>query len=289
MKQFLPSELILNNQGGIYHLGITPEQVGEIIFFVGDPDRVQLVSRHFDQVDFEHRHRELVTHTGIKDGFKVSCISTGMGPDNIEIVMQELDFLVNTDFQHLTSKENRTSILMARLGTSGSIHPDIAADTCVVNRGAFGLDNIPVFYGDQKPFQEGKILWPIAFPEGIAPYYISWGAKGFEDIFDSLPGQYVLTLPGFYSPQGRKTNIDFNPLMNPIIMDAWKYGITNLEMETSALYYLAHKMGHKAISFSTILAERHQGTFSQHPENAIQEMIATGISLTLAWAHRLRS
>lgn len=287
MKEFLASDLILTSNNTIYHLDLRPDELGDLILWVGDPARVEKVSRHFDTLDIVRSHRELVTHTGTLEGIRISCISSGMGPDNMDIVLNEADHLANTDFLTRQPKPIRKKMMWVRLGTSGSIHPDIFEDDILVDTMATGLDNIPWFYDD------GEILskaahpeWGNFVPEGIKPYRIAAHPILDSDFKEYIRGE-ALTLPGFYGPQGRETSMNRNPWMKNVLNEAWKWGITNLEMESSALFYLGKKMGHPTISLNVILAQRHQGRFSANPAKAVDILIKAGIPAALRWYRSL--
>jgi uridine phosphorylase len=267
------SELILNPDGSIYHLNLLPEDIAHDVIFVGDPDRVQQVSRHFDRIDFKKHKREFITHTGWFKGKRITVMSTGIGTDNVDIVINELDALVNIDFTTRAVKEKLTSLNIIRIGTSGSIHPEINCDEILVSALAIGTDNLGSYYPSKKadhPLLPGWSYLTKRYPFDL---------HNFPEAFKE---GITLTCPGFYGPQGRVLRV--NPVYTISIEDlhreTWKgYSFTNLEMETSALYLLAEALGHKAISINAILANRLSGKFSHHPAKTVDELIVH----TLEW------
>jgi uridine phosphorylase len=268
------SELIINPDGSVYHLGLKPGDVAETIITVGDPDRVPKVSQYFDKVLLKAHHRELVTHTGILNGKEISVISTGMGTDNIDIVMNELDALFNIDFESKTIKEHITSLNIIRVGTSGCIDEDIDIDSILVSEWAIGYDGLLGFY------RHAKSEWDkVALPEmggikgNINPASSLLLNKLGEDIYKGI----TYTAAGFYAPQGRQLRVPttYENLLEQLrsieLPDNRK--ITNIEMETAGLYGLGDLMGHQVISFSVLLAHRIKGTFSAQPEQSVDQLI----------------
>lgn len=268
------SELIINPDGSIYHLGVKPGELAPIIITVGDPDRVPMVSKYLDEVFVKVHRRELVTHSGRLGSKNISIISTGMGTDNVDIVLNEIDALFNIDFETRTVKEELTKLKIIRLGTSGTILHDIPLDSILASEMAIGYDGLLGFYNiPPHRFQDIKV------PDlGGASGYV---VPGSEYLIEKLAHDYILgvtyTAPGFYAPQGRilraqvaQKNI-IQQLINTQLPNNRK--ITNMEMETSGLYGLGWTMGHEVISISTILANRIDGTFSKNPENSIDNML----------------
>ena len=284
MRSFQSSELILQPDGSIYHLALHPEQVAETIFTVGDPGRVARISRHFDRIDFKVQKREFCTHTGELGGKRLTVISTGIGPDNIDIVINELDALVNIDLHSRTLKTNFTPLQFIRIGTSGALQPEIAPGQCVASAYAIGLDNLLNFYTERSD------EWPIELERGfkktfpdLPGTYATSGSGALLNQFDFMDYQGItLTCPGFYAPQGRSLR------MKSLIRDAfftqlqdfrWNdFAITNLEMETSAIYGLSALLGHQAISLNMILANRPLGTFSRQPKEDVDGLIENVLS-----------
>ena len=275
------SELILNPDGSVYHLNLRPEHIAKNIIFVGDQNRVQKISKHFDSIEFETQKREFKTHTGTYKGKRISVISTGIGPDNIDIVLNELDALVNIDLKTRQPKENLTSLNIIRIGTSGSLQDDIPVDAFVM--ATHGLDLNAMLHSYQ--------INPVTNPdiENAFIAHTNWNAnKGRPLIIANsldLEKQFeseqtfkgiTATAGGFYGPQGRVLRL---PLQDPKLnskIDSFKFNemrITNLEMETSVIYGLSKLLGHKALSLNAIIANRANGTFSKNSGLAIENLI----------------
>lgn len=280
MKRLKESELILNPDGSLYHLLLRPEHLAGKIILVGDPQRVPLVSSFFDKVEFVFENREIITHTGYLNNVRLTVMSTGMGPDNIDIVMNELDALVNVDLNTRTIKEKHTSLDIVRLGTSGALQADIPIDSFVMATHGLGIDGLLHFYkhgdiGDEKMAGafEKQVRWPKALPE---PYVI----KGSESLEAMLGEGFIkgitITAPGFYGPQGREIRLKAAyPEMNERI-SAFRYNdqrIINFEMETSALYAFGKMLGHNTLTVCSILANRINETYSQNPKEATLKLI----------------
>jgi len=261
------SELILNPDGSIYHLHLLPEDIAPTIIFVGDQDRVPHVSQHFDRIDIKKHKREFTTHTGWIGNRRISVISTGIGTDNIDIVLNELDALVNIDFSTRQIKEKLTSLDIIRIGTSGSIHPDIHCDEIVVSALAVGTDSLGEFYPSQRSNLD--FLPPWSYVSSRYPFDLKQFHASFKE-------GITLTCPGFYGPQGRVLRItptNFIPIDELYKQKLNQFSFTNLEMETAGIYLLSDILGHKAISLNAILANRLSGSFSQHPENIVHHLI----------------
>lgn len=261
------SELILNPDGSIYHLNVGPGDVATTIILVGDQDRVPMVSRHFDHIDLQQHKREFVTHTGRIGQKHLSVVSTGIGTDNIDIALNELDALFNIDFGTRTFKTVVTPLQFIRIGTSGSVHPDVHLEELLVSRYAIGIDSLGEFYGG------------IGQPHELLPPW-SYLAKAHEfDLgFMSAPFKegITVTCPGFYAAQGRtlRLNPDYKlPITRLSEIEINGFPITNMEMETAAIYLLSEKLGHKAISFNAILAHRIKNTFSKSPTKVVEKSI----------------
>lgn len=278
----LESELILNPDGSIYHLHLRPEQLAPIVFTVGDPERVGQVSRHFDRIEHRVRRREFVTHTGWLGGQRLSVISTGIGPDNIDIVLNELDALVSFDLKTRQLRETPDRLTIIRLGTSGSIRHDIPVDSLVVSAGAFGLDGVLHFYDAPALWQND---WVAALEKHAAaqghdfpakPYFASADADLLRLFSSDFRPGITATNVGFYAPQARQLRA---PVRQPNYLsflqtfDFQGHKITNLEMETAAILGFAHLLGHRAVSLNAILANRADGTFSRNPARTVRRMI----------------
>jgi len=276
-----PSELILTDKGSIYHLDLRPEQIATTIITVGDPDRVELVSRYFDRVDYRVQHREFVTHTGMLGSKRISVLSTGIGTDNIDIVLNELDALVNVDFEKREIKKEKISLDIIRIGTSGTIRSEIEIDQIILSKGAIGLDGLMHFYERETDQCEDELLnWDIPWP--IKPY-MTWGSKKLLDQFSKL-GEQAITISstGFYGPQNRMIRLkpkvsNFFELLDNQIIDGSRIG--NLEMETSGLYGLSEILGHECISINAIIANRALGVFSKDPAKTVKRTIESVLQL----------
>src|SRR5690606_8152600 len=284
----------LNPDGSIYHLNLLPEQLADTIITVGDPDRVNAVSKYFDKVEFEIHKREFKTHTGFLNGKRISVISTGIGTDNIDIVFNELDALKNIDFETRTVKKELTSLEIIRIGTSGAIQPEIEIDSFLISEKAIGFDNLLHFYGNtsfcDEAFSEAFISATNWNPKKSKPYVVS-ADENLLKKFSSLQngGQaekfikgITATNVGFYGPQGRMLRLSMeDEKMNDKIKNFRFNGnkITNLEMETSGIYGMARLLGHRALSLNAILANRTNGTFSENPEKIIDTLIKSTLEI----------
>ncbi|GAA4282136.1 nucleoside phosphorylase [Gaetbulibacter aestuarii] len=276
-----PSELILNPDGSVYHLNLKPENIAHNIIFVGDQNRVPKVSKHFDSIRFKTEKREFVTHTGSYKGKEITVISTGIGPDNIDIVMNELDALVNIDLETRLPKENLTSLNIVRVGTSGALHQDVPVDAFVLS--SFGLDINGMLHSYktesiQHPDIEDAFIKHTRWDENKARPLIVKNSSLLENKFESALTHKGLTITagGFYGPQGRVLRLKLRDpeLINKIASFSFK-GIhsTNFEMETSAIYGLSQLLGHHALSLNAIIANRASGTFSADPGQTIENLI----------------
>lgn len=281
MAHFKESELILNPDGSIYHLKLRPEQIAGTIIVVGDQGRVEQVSRHFSRIEHEVSNREFVTHTGEYNGKRITAMSTGIGTDNIDIVVNELDALVNIDLERRTVKENPVSLKIVRLGTSGALQPDIAVDTFVASAYGLGFDGLLNFYSHDVPILDHAIA--DAFMKHTdwnrkLPYPYVAGAS--KQLLDILAGDLVqgitATANGFYGPQGRELRIPLAyPNLNRRIEDFQhgKWKITNFEMETSALYGLGKILGHHTLTICAIIANRIRKEYSRDYRKTIDLLI----------------
>lgn len=275
------SELILNADGSIYHLNLKPGQIAQDIIFVGDQDRVEKITALFDSIEFTTQKREFKTQTGTYKGKRITVISTGIGPDNIDIVLNELDALVNIDFENRKVKEKLTSLNIIRIGTSGSLQTTIPVDSIVMSQYAIGLDNMLRSYcidsisnsEIEAAFIE-QTNWDLKKGK---PYVVSCD-KTLEKQFYSPEIQkgFTATAGGFYGPQGRVLRLNIQDADLNRKMDQFEYNgiqITNLEMETAAIYGLSALLGHNAVSLNAIIANRADGTFSKNPYETIDKLI----------------
>ena len=279
--QLGPSEFILNADKSIYHLNLLPEDIADTIITVGDPNRVWEVSKYFDFIEVEKNKREFRTHTGRLNDKRITVISTGIGTDNIDIVMNELDALANIDFDTKTVKAEHTALDIIRIGTSGGIQPDIPVDSFVMSELAIGFDNVLHFY-ESEAIQHPDIQ--LAFIDHTKwsvfksiPYVVRADeALALKLQADNVLGGFTATNVGFYGPQGRMLRLQTEDEQLNSKITSFEYEglrITNMEMETSGIYGLAALMGHKAISMNCILANRCTGEFSLHPQKAVDELI----------------
>lgn len=279
MTYFSETDLIINPDGSSYHLHIRPDQVPDRIILVGDPERVPKVSQFFDRVDIKIHKREFVSHMGELSGERIGVISSGIGADNVEIVLTELDALVNIDLRTRQEKETKKSLELIRIGTSGSIQKSIPVDSYLVSTAAIGFDNLAQFYGFESPLmlsQSALSEWAthIQYP---LPIYGAKGSFRLKQLFSSLPYHGItLTAPGFYAPQGRK--IRMKSLLPDFLLEVSETKfegemIGNIEMETAAYYAFAASLGHEMISLNAILANRITHEFSKNPEGQIMGLI----------------
>ena len=275
------SELILNPDGSVYHLNLKPGQIANDIIFVGDQNRVEKITKHFDSIEFSTQKREFKTQTGIYKGKKITVMSTGIGPDNIDIVMNELDALVNVDLTTRTIKKELTSLNIVRIGTSGSLQADIPCDSFVMSQYGLGLDNMLRSYLIEEiseiAMEDAFITHTNWDMKKGRPYVIA-GSKTLEKKLESdkIFKGFTGTAGGFYGPQGRVVRLGIqDPELNNK-MDSFNFkGIkmTNLEMETGAIYGLGKLLGHQCLSLNAIIANRATGTFSEDPYKAVDELI----------------
>lgn len=275
------SELILNPDGSVYHLNLKPEHIAHNIIFVGDQNRVEKITQFFDSIEFSTQKREFKTQTGIFKGKRITVLSTGIGPDNIDIVMNELDALVNINLETRKPKETLTSLNIIRIGTSGSLQADIPVDSFVMSTFGLGLDNMLRSYVideiSNSEIENAFIKhtnWDLRKGK---PYAIS-GSKKLEKMIESytIHKGVTATAGGFYGPQGRVLRLNIQDENLNSKMDNFNYKgnrITNFEMETAAIYGLSKLLGHHALSMNAIIANRANGTFSEDPYKAVDELI----------------
>ena len=275
------SELILNPDGSVYHLNLKPENIAHDIIFVGDQNRVEKITKNFDSIEFSQQKREFKTQTGLYKGKRITVMSTGIGPDNIDIVMNELDALVNIDLETRQPKETLTSLNIIRIRTSGSLQEDIPVDSFVMSKFGLGLDNMLRSYliDEVSNIEMGDAFvkhtnWDLRKGK---PYVISCSEK-LEKIIESdkMHKGITATAGGFYGPQGRVLRLNIQDEELNSKMDNFEFEenrITNLEMETGAIYGLGKLLGHECLSLNAIIANRASGTFSEDPYKAVDELI----------------
>jgi uridine phosphorylase len=280
MKMISETDLILNADGSAYHLNLLPGEIADTVITVGDQDRVENISKYFDSVEVKKNKREFVTHTGSIGNKRITVISTGIGTDNIDIVLNELDALVNIDFNTRLINPVLRSLNIIRIGTTGAVQGDIAVDSLLVSETAFGLDSLMHYYKQNVSEQEQSLLdaFKLTLPTsyGLAPYIASADDGLLHKLAADLQKGITITAPGFYAPQGRQVRATaaMPELMNSI--QNFKAGdkrITNLEMETAGIYGLAASLGHKALSFNIVLANRITQTFSKQPAHIMDHYI----------------
>ena len=281
MNRLQASELILTDDGRIYHLGLHPEDLGDYVITVGDPKRVEKVSRHFDKIEVKNQKREFVTHTGMLGDKRLSVIGTGIGPDNIDIMINEIDALKNIDFKTRTIKDDFQKLHIIRMGTSGSVREEIPVDSIVGATHGMGLDGLLNFYNYKKnDFQidfESSLKKEVPHLFDVCLPYIFEASKYLVDnICDDFIKGITMTAGGFYGPQGRQLRI--SQKTRTIIDDLVKFRykdlvFTNFEMESSAIYGLSKLLGHEALSVNAIIANRQNLTFSKDPYATINKMI----------------
>ena len=262
------ANLITNTEGETYHLRLTAEDICPVVITAGDPDRIAIIAEHLDYKDKEISHREFYTVTGRIGSVRVLVISTGIGPDNIDIVMSELHtlYLKAVNKQYIPD----TGLKIIRMGTSGSVHNDYPLDSILVTKKAVGIDNLPSFYNNSP--------WNSKEDDAPIPYYITETSRNLYTSFIKIKGSQVgntLTCPGFYGPQGRKVHL--TPRWNlPELISFFKerdLQISNIEMETAALFFFANALGHRAVSINALIAHRLTNQFSDNPGRVVQNMI----------------
>ena len=287
MSRIAESELIINNRGAIYHLDCIPTEIATNIITVGDPDRVKEVSKHFDKIECKNQHREFVTHTGYIGNKRISCISTGIGTDNIDIVFNELDALVNIDFTTRQIKEQLTHLNIIRIGTSGSLQKNIPVDSFVASSHGLGIDNLLNFYLLQNNNEEEQLVQQFITQTQLhnkfAHPYIS-SASGFllKHFVTGFHQGITVTCPGFYGPQGRVLRMG---LANAALIDnltTFSFGnhrISNFEMETAGIYGLSKILGHHCLSLNAIVANRITKEFSKDANAAVENLIKKSLQI----------
>ena len=281
MNPIAASELIINERSAIYHLNCRPEEIAQTIITVGDPDRVSEVSKHFDRIEYRNHHREFNVHTGYIGKQRLSVVSTGIGPDNIDIVMNELDALANIDFQTRTIRDKITSLQIIRVGTSGSLQQEIPVDSFVASTHGLGLDNLLNFYQHHPNEEDKQILHAFnthtPLHQGISNPYLHGAAISLLKKFVSgFHAGITVTCPGFYGPQGRVLRMG---LSQPNLIDqltSFRFGnhrISNFEMETSAIYGMGRVLGHQCLSLSAIVANRISREFTKDGQGIVEKLI----------------
>lgn len=281
MEKIKESELIINPDGSVYHLNVRPQDIANDIIFVGDQFRVEAITKYFDSIEFSTQKREFKTQTGTYKGKKISVISTGIGPDNIDIVMNELDALVNVDFETRAIKSELTHLNIVRVGTSGSLQADIPVDSILMSTHGIGTDNMLRSYaidGITETEIENAFIeqtnWDMTKGR---PYIIEASSKLIEKFASSEMHQGItITAGGFYGAQGRVIRLAVQDSKLNSKIDSFKFNslrATNLEMETAAIYGLSKLLSHHSLSLNAIIANRANGTFSEDPYAAVEKLI----------------
>lgn len=266
-----PTELVLNSEGQVYHLGLSPENLAEKIILVGDQDRVAMVSSFFEAIEHRSQHREFVCHTGWYQGKRISVLSTGIGTDNIDIVINELDALVNIDLDKREDCATVKKLELVRIGTCGILQEEIPVHSFLLSTHAVGLDNVAHFYAVPFTTQEEELLAAfeaqIALPEKIKPYLISAGTELTNRLISTRTYEGItVTSSGFYGPQGRQLRLkaltaDLNEQLTGFLHD--EYQVVNFEMESSALFSLGRALGHDCATICLGIANRPKKAFSK--------------------------
>jgi len=280
VKQIQPSELIINPDGSIYHLHLRPEQISDTIILVGDPGRVEMVSSFFSKIEYKISNREFVTHTGFFNKKRISVLSTGIGTDNIDIVVNELDALVNIDLKKREIKNNLSSLTLVRLGTSGSLQRDILVDSFLVSQSSIGFDGLLNYYKYRNTIS--NLLFEKSFTKFVnwspllpKPYVVDCCPDLLAKLGAGFKKGVTISASGFYGPQGRVLRL---PVADAEINDKIeKFSfenrqITNYEMESSALYGLSKLLGHHALTICVIIANRVSKTYSKDYKPIVKKL-----------------
>jgi uridine phosphorylase len=281
VQKIKKSELIINSDGSIYHLKLRPEHLADTVILVGDPDRVPLISGYFDRIEYKIRNREIITHTGFLNKKRLTVMSTGIGPDNIDIVLNELDALVNIDFKTRQVKDDFTSLDIIRVGTSGAIQKNVEIDDFVLAEYALGLDGLLYFYEDMYKVVDQDIQDRLAnhFKDHNKlplPYMVPCSSALLDKFGKRWTSGITVTAPGFYGPQGRSIRLkqSFPDLIDKLRSFEYREKrILNFEMEASAIYGLSAMLGHRALTVCAILANRITNQYSKNPRQTIKRLI----------------
>ena len=276
-----PSELVLNPDGSVYHIALRPEQLGDLVLVVGDQGRVERISRHFENIEHRVQNREFVAHTGVYHGTHITALSTGIGTDNIDIVVNELDALVNIDLEKRTPRAEHRALRIIRMGTCGALQEDIPVDSRIVSAYGVGLDNVLHYYAYENTDAENRLLnemlarteWPDNLP---MPYVAAADKKLVEILGHENTVGITITAGGFYGPQGRQLRLvpsisDLNERLTAFEHEGLR--ATNFEMETSALFGLGGMLGHRVCTVCTVVANRLRKEYSKDHHSAVDRMI----------------
>jgi uridine phosphorylase len=287
MSRIAESELIINPRGAVYHLDLRPDELAGTVITVGDPDRVKEVSKYFDKLEVKRQHREFISHTGTVGKKRITVLSSGIGPDNIDIVINELDALVNIDFETREIKKELNFLNIFRIGTSGSLQPDIPVDSFVASTHGLGIDNLLNFYRHEQNEQDKELLQSFITQTQVQsqignPYITSCSAALLKHFVQDFHQGITVTCPGFYGPQGRVLRLGVrNPDLVNRLTD-FRFGqhrITNFEMETSAIYGLGKLLGHHCLAINAIVANRVKKEFSKDGQAVVERLIKKFIEI----------
>lgn len=290
MERIAESQLILNEDRSIYHINLRPEHLADTVILVGDQGRVAKISRHFDHIEVKRQNREFVTHTGTINGKRISAVSTGIGSDNVDIVVNELDALVNINLETRTEYPNKKSLDLIRLGTSGSLQKDIPVDSFMLSTHGLSFDGLMNYYAAGRNVEDSEMTeafmkhmdWSADLPR---PNIIPGSQKIIDRIKEGTYQGITATAGGFYGPQGRKLRLDPHfPEMNEKLSE-FRFGdhrITNFEMETSALFGLSAALGHNACTVCAIIANRKAEQYSKDHEATVEKLIEHLLSQLVA-------
>lgn len=277
------SELTLANDGSLYHIRLFPDELAENVILVGDPGRVKEVSKHFSKIEVKKENREIFAHTGEYNGKRITTLSTGMGVDNLDIVITELDACKNIDLDKKEIKENHTALNLVRLGTTGAMQKDMDINSLICSEYVVGIDGMMWFYHSEHDVMEEELQMNfINFMDWNALLPVPYAVKASNALMDKIAFDIrkgiTITAPGFYGPQGRQLRL---PLRDNTINDRlpqFSYNgvvVTNYEMETSALYCLGKNLGHNVLTICNVIANREQGTFAKDYHKSMDILIQT--------------
>lgn len=286
MKAIAPSELIINQRGAIYHIDLRPEELADTVITVGDPGRVATVGRYFDRLELRREHREFISQTGYIGKKRITVLSTGIGPDNIDIVLNELDALANIDFETRTVRETLTPLSIIRLGTCGSLQGDIPVDSLVAGTYGLGLDNLLHFYRQETTDADQQLIQAFLTQTQLnsqsQPYIAPAATSLLKHFVEGFHQGITVTCPGFYGPQGRVLRLG---LQHPELVDrltSFQFGqhrIANFEMETSAIYGLGKLLGHHCLSLNVVVANRVVKAFSADGQKAVVNLVEKALGI----------
>jgi uridine phosphorylase len=281
MKQIADSELIINADGSIFHLHLKPEQIAGNIILVGDPDRVSMISGYFEKVEYKVQNREFITHTGMYNGKRISVIATGIGTDNIDIVVNELDALANIDLKSRTIKKDKKKLNLIRIGTCGGLQEDLPTGSFIMSEMSIGFDGMLNFYEGRDKVSdldmEKEFVKYMSWNSKLAtPYFVHSSEELLERLGNNMKKGLTISAPGFYGPQGRELRLNIQDRIINDKIRAFRYGnkrITNYEMESSALAGLSALLGHNAVTVCVIIANRYAKEFDTDYKFAMVNLV----------------